>query len=271
LPALPPIQKQALEAALLLGESELHADDRAVAAAFLRAVQLLAAESPVCVAVDDIQWLDAGSFAALRYALARLDDEPVAALLAARGGVPEWLGRAVPEDRLRTIEVAGLSLGATHELLHVCLDATFPRPTLMRLWETSRGNPFFTLELATALQRRGGTLARGDPLPIPSSLDELLHARIDGLGPAASRPRARSQLWPIRPSASWRRRSGSASTQGSPRRSRRGFSRVGPRARRPRQARIEVGVGVGSSSRSHAADPTLGVRLRPRRCDRRPD
>jgi DNA-binding CsgD family transcriptional regulator len=185
LPALPPIQKQALEAALLLGESELHADHRAVAAAFLRAVQLLAAESPVCLAVDDIQWLDAASLAVLRYALARLDDDPVAALLAVRGEVPEWLRRAVPEDRLRAIEVAGLSLGATHELLHACLDATFPRPTLMRLWETSRGNPFFTLELATALQRRGGTLAPGDPLPIPSSLDELLHARIDGLGPPA--------------------------------------------------------------------------------------
>jgi DNA-binding CsgD family transcriptional regulator len=185
LPALPPIQKQALEAALLLDESELHADDRAVAAAFLRAVQLLAAESTVCLAVDDIQWLDSASFAALRYALARLDDEPVVALLAVRGEAPEWLRRAVPEDRLRKIEVAGLSLGATHELLHARLDATFPRPTLMRLWETSRGSPFFTLELATALQRRGGTLARGDPLPIPSSLDELLRARIDGLGPAA--------------------------------------------------------------------------------------
>jgi DNA-binding CsgD family transcriptional regulator/predicted negative regulator of RcsB-dependent stress response len=56
---------------------------------------------------------------------------------------------------------------------------------LIRLWETSRGNPFFALELAAALQRRGGTLAPGDELPIPSSLDELLHSRIDGLGPEA--------------------------------------------------------------------------------------
>jgi DNA-binding CsgD family transcriptional regulator len=185
LPELPPIQQRALEAALLLGESEIHADDRAVAAAFLAALRLLAADAPVCLAVDDVQWLDTASLAALRYVLARLDQEPVAALLAVRGDPPDWLRRAVPEDRLRTVDVGGLSLGATHELLHARLDATFPRPTLIRLWETSRGNPFFALEVATALQRRGGMPGPGDPLPIPSTLEELLRERLDGLGPAA--------------------------------------------------------------------------------------
>jgi DNA-binding CsgD family transcriptional regulator len=185
LPELPPIQQRALEAALLLGESEIHADDRAVAAAFLGALRLLAGDSPLCLAVDDVQWLDAASLAALRYALARLDHEPVAALLAVRDNVPPWLRRAVPEGRLRTVEVGGLSVGAIQELLRARLDATFPRPTLIRLWETSGGNPFFALELASALQRRGGTLAPGEELPIPSDLDELLHARLDGLSAAA--------------------------------------------------------------------------------------
>ena len=185
LPELPPIQRRALEAALLLGESEIQANERAVAAAFLGALRLLACDSPLCVAVDDIQWLDAASLSALGHALARLDREPVAALLAVRGCVPSWLRRAVPEDRLRTIGVDGLSVGATHELLHARLDATFSRPTLIRLWETAGGNPFFVLELATALQQRGGTLAPGEELPIPADLDQLLRARIDGLRPAA--------------------------------------------------------------------------------------
>jgi DNA-binding CsgD family transcriptional regulator len=185
LPELPPIQRRALEAALLLGDAEIQADDRAVSAAFLGALRLLARDRPLCVAVDDVQWLDKPSVAALGYALARIDREPVAALLAVRGNLPEWLRRAVPEDRLRTIDVGGLSVGATHELLRARLDATFSRPALIRIWETSRGNPFFALELASALQRRGGTLAPGDELPIPSDLDELLHARIDDLGAAA--------------------------------------------------------------------------------------
>ena len=185
LPELPPIQRRALEAALLLGESETLPDDRAVAAAFLGALRLLAADAPVCLAVDDVQWLDAASLAALAYALARFDREPVAALLAVRGELPAWVRRAVPEERLRTVEVGGLSVGAIHELLQARLDTAFPRPTLIRLWETSRGNPLFALELATALHRRGGTLAPGEELPIPSDLDELLHVRVDGLGAAA--------------------------------------------------------------------------------------
>src|SRR6266545_2773697 len=56
---------------------------------------------------------------------------------------------------------------------------------LVRLWETSRGNPFFAVELATALRRRGGTLAPGEELPIPADVGELLHARVDELGAAA--------------------------------------------------------------------------------------
>ena len=91
----------------------------------------------------------------------------------------------MPEERLRTIEIHGLSLGAIHALLRVRLDATFPRPTLIRLWETSSGNPFFALELASALERRGGTLAAGEGLPIPTKLDELLNARLDSLSAAA--------------------------------------------------------------------------------------
>ena len=58
---LPPIQRRALEAALLLGEAEVDADDRAVTAAFLAALRRLAGESPICLAVDDVQWLDAAS------------------------------------------------------------------------------------------------------------------------------------------------------------------------------------------------------------------
>jgi DNA-binding CsgD family transcriptional regulator len=184
LPALPPIQRRALEGALLLGESETSLDDRAVAAAFLGALRLLARDSPLCLAVDDVQWLDAASLTALRYALARLEQDPVAALLAVRGDLPAWLRRAVPEERLQTVDVGGLSLGATRELLHASLGAAFARPTLIRLWETSRGNPFFVLELASALQRSGGTLAPGEELPIPSNLDELLHERISNLGAA---------------------------------------------------------------------------------------
>ena len=133
LPELPPIQRQALEAALLLGESEHRADPRAVAAAFLGALRLLAGERSLFLAVDDVQWLDAASLSALRYAVARLRDERVATVFAVRDDVPEWVRRGVAEDRLRTVRVRGLSLGATHELLRNRLEATFARPVLIKL------------------------------------------------------------------------------------------------------------------------------------------
>jgi len=182
---LPPVQQRALRTALLLEDAGVRADDRAVAAGFLGALRLLASDGPLCLAVDDIQWLDAASLAVVRYALARLEHEPVAAVLTVRGVVPSWLRRAVPDGRLHTVEVAGLSVGALQELLRARLDATFPRPTLVRLWEASRGNPFFALELAAALRRKGGTLALGDELPIPSNLEELLHGRVDDLSASA--------------------------------------------------------------------------------------
>jgi DNA-binding CsgD family transcriptional regulator len=186
LPELPPIQQRALEAALLLGDAEGGADERAVAASLLAALRSLATDRPVCLAVDDLQWLDPASLAALQFAMSRIVHEPVAALFAARGGhVPSWLRRMLHETTLRTFELAGLSIGAVHELLHAQLGATFPRPTLVRIWETSAGNPFFALELAAALERRGGTLAPGDPLPVPADLEQLLRERLDGLSRTA--------------------------------------------------------------------------------------
>ena len=180
LPSLPPVQRRALGAALLLGDAG-PADERAVAAAFLASLRLLATERTLCVAVDDIQWLDAASRAALQFALSRLRDEQVATLVTSRGQPAPWLRRSLPEAGVVAIEVAGLSIGATHELLRGRLDLTVPRPTLVRLWEASAGNPFFALELADALRRRGEMPAPDEPLPIPATLDELLRDRLAGL------------------------------------------------------------------------------------------
>jgi DNA-binding CsgD family transcriptional regulator len=186
LPRLPTPQRRALEATLLLADPDGGPmDERGVALAFLNVLRALAEEGPLVLAIDDVQWLDSSSLAVLRFALARLRDESVLALLACRGELPDWLRRALPEERLQTIELGPLSVGALHELLRTRVSVPFPRPTLVRLWETSRGNPFFALEIARALERRGGQLHPGDDLPIPDTLDDLLHERLDGLSPAA--------------------------------------------------------------------------------------
>jgi DNA-binding CsgD family transcriptional regulator len=179
---LPGPQRRALEAALALSERDRRAEEGVVAFAFLSVVRKLAEVSRIVLAVDDIQWLDMPSLILLRYALPRFESEPIATLLTARGEVPSWLRR---DEQLLELELRPLSVGAVRELLRTHLDVSFPRPALLRIWEASAGNPFFALELARALERRGGRIEPGEELPIPPALNELLRERLDGLSASA--------------------------------------------------------------------------------------
>jgi DNA-binding CsgD family transcriptional regulator len=176
--ALPAPQRAALEVALLLADSKgPPPDQRAVAVAFLTAVRVLSGTAPVLVAVDDIQWLDAGSASVIGFAGRRLRDEPVGLLLAERtadrpGSSLELAGRP-----LGSIRVGPLTLGALHRLLHQRLGLAVPRPTLRRIHDAAGGNPFFALELA----REGLRSEPGRPLPLPESLGELVRGRIAAL------------------------------------------------------------------------------------------
>jgi predicted ATPase len=157
LPQLPRPQRRALEAALALSESDgALAEEGVVAFAFLSVLRRLAVGHRLLLVVDDVQWLDAPSLAMLRFALSRLARDPVAVIMTARDEVPLWLRRGMAEERLLTVELGPLSLGALHELLRGRGGAVLARPTLLRIWEASGGNPFFALELVGALQRRGG-------------------------------------------------------------------------------------------------------------------
>ena len=187
LPELPPVQRRALEGALLLDESGTEVHERAVAAAVVNLLRMHSRVAPALVAVDDLQWLDAASLAVLRYALPRLLSEPVAVLIAVRDVVPDWLAQGLGADQLDTVQLGPLSLGATHELLHSRLTLDIPRPVLRQIWETSGGNPFFALELGHTLLRRGGVVRSGAVLPIPASLDALVQARIDEVSVATLR------------------------------------------------------------------------------------
>jgi hypothetical protein len=68
-PRVPWPQRRALEAAVLRAEPAGEPTERfAVAAGFLSVLRSLAADQPVLVAVDDIQWLDAASAELLVFA-----------------------------------------------------------------------------------------------------------------------------------------------------------------------------------------------------------
>lgn len=185
---LPPLQRRALAAALLRSDTDEPADPRTAATAVASLLTALAAEGPVLLAIDDVQWLDPGSEQALAFAARRLP--PRLGLLLTRrtdggGDPPLGLGRALPADGLEHIAPGPLSLAALHHLIRGRLGTSLPRPLLVRLAAASGGNPFFALEIARALAEDTGDRAAGEPLPVPRSLDELVAARVQALSPAA--------------------------------------------------------------------------------------
>ena len=176
-------QRRSLEVALLRADAGGRAmHQRALSVAVSNALPILARASPVLIAVDDVQWLDSPSRHVLRYALRRIPPMSIGVLLARRAGMAEedplGLGAALPAGALQRMTVGPLDLPSLDALLYARLRAPFAAPALRRLEQTSRGNPFFALELARVLLDAGDTALPGEPLPAPPSLTELLGARL---------------------------------------------------------------------------------------------
>jgi DNA-binding CsgD family transcriptional regulator len=188
LPELPTPRRNALEAILLLADDPDGAVDfRTVAAAVQTAIELAASQQPLLLAIDDVQWLDASSARALGFALRRLSAENVRLLVSRRaesGAPAPELEQALGDVTVQRLHVGPISLGALRAILQRTVGDAFSRPTLLRLHETSGGNPFFALELARALPVDADPT---QPLPVPASLEALLRARLEGLPDATRR------------------------------------------------------------------------------------
>ncbi|MGH3080112.1 MAG: ATP-binding protein, partial [Gaiellaceae bacterium] len=180
-------RRRALEVALLVEDAGGRSvDPRTLGVAVRSALRILAAESPLVLAVDDFQWLDPSSVDALAFALRRLGEESVLLLLACRvgeGAQPSELERAIDPDRVERLLLGPLSLGAIHQLLASRLGPSFGRQELLRVYEASGGNPFFAIELARALAQLTSPPAAGEPLPVPAELEALLAQRLADLPP----------------------------------------------------------------------------------------
>ena len=182
LPRLVPVQRRALEVALLLRESDGRPPDtRLLGLALVAVVRTLAQDGPLLVALDDMQWIDASSAEVLRFMLRRLEGDRVGVLATVRERpveAPLELDRAFAA--FQRLAVEPLSVGAVHRLLWGRLALNLPRPDLMRVHEIARGNPFFALELGRAIGRRAIRVDSAN-VTLPESLSALVMERLRAL------------------------------------------------------------------------------------------
>ena len=179
---LPAPQRHGLEVALLRAAPGPKApEQRAVFAGLCSVLSELAADQPVLVAVDDLQWLDRPSQAALEFAIRRSAERTIGFLCSLRTGVDvdlaPGLRRALAEADAERTEIGPLSVGALHTLILQRLGRALVRPTVVRIAAASAGNPFYALEIAREVLRNGEPSA-GHALPAPDDLSLLVAERI---------------------------------------------------------------------------------------------
>jgi hypothetical protein len=171
--ALPPPQARALRAAF--GEEEGVSGDRfLVFLGTLSTLSLLteAAESaPVLAVVDDAQWLDNDSAAALLFAARRLHRERVALVFAAREGDV----RTFDSGELTTLVMRGLDRGAVQALLTERTGAAVAADVCDRLMQRTGGNPLALIELPDVLSpdQLGGRSPLPDSLPLTEGVERV--------------------------------------------------------------------------------------------------
>lgn len=191
--ALPTAQRTALRQVLVRsGADGTEIDGRAAIAAFRSLVEELATRTPVLIGVDDVQWLDEATRAALDHTMRRVRG-PVGVVvtgraMTAQGNVASWLDLDEAGSVTRLV-VRPMSLGRLHRLISSRTGRSLSRPAITRIAEMSGGNPYYALELAHAMESAGWVLSTG----LPSTLVDatglhrgLLHADTDGVLLAAA-------------------------------------------------------------------------------------
>jgi DNA-binding CsgD family transcriptional regulator len=119
----------------------------------------LASGRPLCIVVDDAQWADVPSLRFLAFLLPRLEELPVALVVAARGlesgASSELLETIVGDSSAEVVLLQPLSPAGVSDFVEHALGVA-PGPAFVDACvRTTRGTPFLLRELATALRAEG--------------------------------------------------------------------------------------------------------------------
>jgi DNA-binding CsgD family transcriptional regulator len=161
-------------------------------AGLLALLSELQAAGPVAIVLDDVQWADQPSAQALGFALRRLADHRVLALLAMRapgldGDVPAVTGH-LTRNRIETttLPVEGLSIKDIRSLSVLLTAKDLPLPTAAKLLRHTGGNAAHVGALLTEVDHRL-LIDATDTLPVPGSLLPAIGQAVRRLPPDSRR------------------------------------------------------------------------------------
>ena len=139
----------------------------------------LAWQKPLVIAVEDLHWIDPSTLELVQMLVEQGGGVPLLLIGTAR---PEFQKRWPDRDHHGQINLGRLNPQQTRALVAATLgESDLDEAVIEKLIARTDGVPFFVEELARRLLAHGDDLAAGD---IPTTLRDLLAARIDRLGTA---------------------------------------------------------------------------------------
>ncbi len=178
---LPEPQLRALQIAVLRqAPGPTPVESLAVAVGLLGLVRSLAHRTPVLIAIDDAQWLDAPSAAALRFMTRRLRDEPVGFIVTQRADATAQPPPFLPSPS--ALDLTSIPLGPLSDDTVTAILRSLPGPELSarqvrQVVRAAAGNPYFAIELRRTAAR--DSIRRGEPLvEVPGTLLAALEQRL---------------------------------------------------------------------------------------------
>jgi len=179
--ALPQPQAAALAGALALGPP-VPGDPFAIGTATLGLLSRAAERSPLVALIEDAQWLDRPSLAAIVFAARRVQAEGILIVFAVREGERP----AVSMEGLGTLRLAHIDAAAASALLALT-SPLLPPPVAVRICAAAGGNPLALIEMPLALTdaQRSGTEAPEGPMAVGPRLTAIFKRRVAAMSAQA--------------------------------------------------------------------------------------
>lgn len=155
----------------------------------------MAKERPLLLLLEDLHWSDESSLFVLQYLVRSIGSESIMILATSRPKESDILETALEsmagEQIFSELELKKLGEASVFELVNkLYAPNDFPAEFLTNLSGQCAGNPFFVIEMLMQMQDEGTIAQEGarfvlksEDYAIPSSVEEVVHRRLDMLEP----------------------------------------------------------------------------------------